>query len=82
MMPYMAIHDKKEYRCNICEKTLIGEEKLQNHVQGHEIFESSKCNLTVKMNSGASRNKKKDVQAAKTFACKRCSYVVGRQNRP
>ena len=78
---HMAIHDKTEYTCNICEKTVIGRKKLQNHMQTHETFECRKCNSKVKMNSRASHNKKCDVQAVKTFACDKCSYVVDRQDR-
>ena len=77
----MAIHDKTEYSCNICEKTVIGRKKLPNHMQTHETFDCRKCNSKVKMNSRASHYKKCDGEAVKTFACNKCSYVVDRQDR-
>ena len=77
----MAIHDKTEYTCNTCEKTVIGRKKLQNHMQTHETFDCRKCNSKVKMNSRASHYKKCDGEAVKTFACNKCSYVVDRQDR-
>ena len=44
-------HDKREYKCDQCDFTVLGNNSLQTHKRVHQQVKCPECNIEIKRNS-------------------------------
>ena len=76
LQEHMLMHDKVEYKCEVCQEVKIGAKNLRNHKRIHQNSECDYCHKSI-IKSHKNRHQLTCREKRVNYKCEICKYACG-----